>query len=294
MKFFLRYRKVFLILLPFVFLSLTRPSEAYSSTLYEQSLRMLEKNLQEALPDDFTFIVLGDSRDNDEVFKKILSYAALFKPLFILHGGDTVNTGSEKRFSHFLDIIEHAIPDVPIFVVMGNHDLTYNIKNDEGEKIFREKIAPLNYVLNMKKIDMKIIALDNSLYELTTAQLNYLEEQLTTKKKNKFVFMHVPPQTQKWQHSRCFSKGAERLMQIMGEKKVTAAFFSHLHLYAEDEIQGVKYFITGGAGAPLHDKIAFGEPTNHFIVVRIKDGNATTEVFRINDLSGEEATSPVW
>lgn len=294
MKFFLRYRSAILLVLPLIVLSLTRPSEGFSSTLYERSLQKLEKNLQEASPDDFTFIVMGDSRDNDEVFKKILSSAALFKPLFILHGGDTVNTGSEKRFSRFFDITEQTLPDVPIFVVMGNHELTYNMKNDEGKKIFRERIAPLNYVLTMKKMDMKIIALDNSLYELTTAQLKYLEEQLTTQKKNKFVFMHVPPHTEKWRHNRCFSKGAERLMQIMEEKKVTAAFFSHLHLYAEDEIRGVKYIITGGAGAPLHDKIAFGEPTYHFIVVRIKDGNVTTEVFRIHDLPSEEADSPVW
>ena len=71
-------------------------------------------------------------------------------------------------------------------------------------------------------------------------------------------------------------------MQIIAEKKVTVAFFSHLHLYAQDEIKGVKYIISGGAAAPLYTKVAFGEPVYHFIVVRVKNGKVATEVIRIH------------
>ena len=68
----------------------------------------------------------------------------------------------------------------------------------------------------------------------------------------------------------------------MAEKKVSVAFFSHLHLYSQDEIKGVKYIITGYRAAPLHTKkLLFGEHAYHFIVVRVKDGEASTEVIRI-------------
>ncbi len=281
MRISVRYSLIYLIILPVILLSLTWPSISYSSTLYDRSLRKLEKNLQTSSPDDFTFIVMGDSRDNEEVFKKILASVDKLRPLFVLHGGDTVFTGREKKFDHFLDIAETYLPDTPIFVVIGNHELTNNIKNPHGKTIFREKIGPLNYVLDIKKLGIKIVALDNSLYELTPAQLNYLEEQLTTPRKYKFVIMHIPPETQKWQHSHLFSKGTDRLKQIMAEKKVSMAFFSHLHLYAQDEVKGVKYIITGGAAAPLHSHIAFGEHFYHYIVVRVKNGKAATEVVQI-------------
>ena len=265
-----------------ILLGLAWPIAGHCSTLYERSLKKLESNLQTVSPDDFMFVVLGDSRDNDEIFKKILSEAGKLRPLFILHGGDTVFTGREKKFNHFLDIAESVLPDTPIFVVIGNHDLTNNVKSPHGKQIFQEKIGPLNYVLDLKKLGMRIVALDNSLYELTPAQLQYLEEHLTSKRKYKFVIMHIPPESQKWQHNHCFTKGADRLKQIMSEQKVSAAFFSHLHLYDQDEVKGVKYIITGGAAAPLHINIPFGEHSYHFIVVRVKDGKVATEVIRIN------------
>jgi 3',5'-cyclic-AMP phosphodiesterase len=277
-----RCRLVFLLALSIIVLGIAWPLAGYSSTLYERSLQKLERNLQTASPDDFMFVVMGDSRDNDEIFKKILTAAEKLKPLFILHGGDTVFTGREKKFNHFLDIAESALPDTPIFVVIGNHELTNNVKNPHDKQIFQEKIGPLNYALDIKRLGMRIVALDNSLYELTPTQLQYLEEQLTSRRKYKFVIMHIPPETHRWQHSRCFTKGADKLKQIVAEKKVSAAFFSHLHLYAQDEVKGVKYIITGGAAAPLHINIPFGEHSYHFIVVRVKDGTVSTEVIRIN------------
>src|SRR5271157_951094 len=142
-----RCRLIFLLALPIIVLGIAWPLAAYSSTLYERSLQKLEGNLQTATPDEFMFIVMGDSRDNDEIFKKILTAAGKLKPLFILHGGDTVFTGREKKFNHFLDIVESTLPDTPIFVVIGNHELTNNVMNPHGKQIFQEKIGPLNYAL---------------------------------------------------------------------------------------------------------------------------------------------------
>lgn len=277
-----RCRLIFPLVLVIIVLGIAGPSAGYASTLYERSLQKLEESIKTASPDDFIFVVMGDSRDNDEIFKKILTAAGKLKPLFILHGGDTVFTGREKKFNHFLDIVESTLPETPIFVVIGNHELTNNIKSPHGKQIFQEKIGPLNYALDLKKLGTRIVALDNSVYELTPIQLQYLEEQLTAKRKYKFVIMHIPPETLKWQHKHCFTKGADRLKQIMSEQKVSVAFFSHLHLYAQDEVKGVKYIITGGAAAPLYASVPFGEHSYHFIVVRVKDGKVSTEVIRIN------------
>jgi len=105
MRITIRYRLIYLIILTVILLGLAWPLTCYSSTLYERSLLKLEKNLQTMPPDDFTFIVMGDSRDNEEVFKKILHSADKLRSFFILHDGDTVFTGREKKFNHFLNIV---------------------------------------------------------------------------------------------------------------------------------------------------------------------------------------------
>ncbi len=68
----------------------------------------------------------------------------------------------------------------------------------------------------------------------------------------------------------------------MAEKELSVAFFSNLHLYSEDEIKGVEYIITGGAGAPLHEKVTFGEHNHDFVAVRVRNGKISAEVIRIH------------
>jgi 3',5'-cyclic-AMP phosphodiesterase len=263
-----------------ILFSLAWPLEGRSSTLYQQSLRKLETKIQRTSPDNYTFVVLGDSRDNEEVFKKSLTLAKSFNPLFILHDGDTVFTGTENRFNHFLGMVKEVAPDVPFFVVMGNHDLTHNIKSAEGKFLFQKKIAPLNYTLDLARLNLRVVALDNSLYRLTSEQLQYLRQQLTPGRKYNFVAMHVPPKIQRWNNNHSFSEGADGLVQILTERKVTTAFSGHIHLYDEMIVGKTKYIITAGAGAPLKNA-GYGEPVYHIVVVDVKNGSVSTKMVRI-------------
>ena len=95
---------------------------ARAATLYERSLEKLQAGIERVSPADVTFVVLGDSRDNDDVFKKTLALAKTYNPLFILHGGDYSNKGSHKETDDFLEMVNSIIPEVPFFVVMGNHE----------------------------------------------------------------------------------------------------------------------------------------------------------------------------
>ena len=94
-------------------------SACCAGTLYDRSLVILEKRLAKAAPDDFTFVVLGDSKDSDEIFRKALKLAATYNPLFILHDGDFSPTGSSTEVDHFLELVRQNIPDIPLFVVPG-------------------------------------------------------------------------------------------------------------------------------------------------------------------------------
>lgn len=258
-------------------LSFSFSSRAVAETLYERSLKQLEAKLQTACPDDFTFVVLGDSRDNDAMFRKSLLLAKSFHPLFILHNGDVVSMGTEETFHHFLGVVQNAAPETPLFVAMGNHDLTRHGKSGERKILFQKKIAPLNYTVDAVRLNLRVIVLDNALYQVTPEQLLYLQQRLTEDRTFNFVAMHVPPRIERWNNDHSFSEGAEDLVRILSEGNITRAFFGHMHVYDETVAQGIRYILTGGAGAPLRHP-GYGASVYHIVLVHVKDGVVHTKM----------------
>ncbi len=246
-------------------------------TLFDRSLQKLEART-EALGAgrEFNFVVMGDSRDNDEAFAKILALAASYKPLFILHDGDIVGNGTREEYDRFLEAVQGTVPDIPFFVVAGNHEL-----KKKGEKIFTDKIAPLDYVLDPPRTGIRIVALNNARYSLTPGQLQYLDNELSAEGKLKFVIMHIPPRTKRWNSDHCFSQGAEELTKILAVRKISMAFFGHEHLYDEDSVNGVRCIITGGAGAPLSRAAGYGDASYHIIVVNVKGSEVSARAVRL-------------
>ena len=49
----------------------------------------------------FTFIVVGDSREGDRIYKAILEKAREYDPLFIVNTGDIVSNGTLAEFAHY-------------------------------------------------------------------------------------------------------------------------------------------------------------------------------------------------
>jgi 3',5'-cyclic-AMP phosphodiesterase len=248
-------------------------ADTQAATLYERSLEKLQAGIERVSPADYTFVVLGDSRDNDGVFKKALALAKTYNPLFILHGGDYSNKGSDRETENFLAMVDGIVPEVPLFVVIGNH---------ENRKVFAERIGPFNFTLDSAALKLRVIAVDNENYILKDPELEYLNRQLATKRENTFVAMHIPPRTKRW-NLHTFSAGAAELENALAENAVTLAFYFHVHLYDRDVIKGVPSIITAGAGAPLAAFGFPGEPVYHIVVVRVKDGMVTTEMVKLNE-----------
>ena len=53
------------------------------------------------------------------------------------------DNGSDKETDHSLALVNDGVPDVPLFVVMGNH---------EKRKVFAEKIGPSNFSLDSARL----------------------------------------------------------------------------------------------------------------------------------------------
>lgn len=255
---------------------------AQSATLYELSRQKLESRLAGIQTEPYTFVVMGDSRDNDQVFIKSLLAAARYHPLFILHTGDAVHTGSEEQFLHFLAILQQTLPNMPVFVVAGNHELASPDKSDKERVLFQQLIGPLDYVLYLPRINARFIALDNSGYGLSSNQIDYLKTQLGMDHSLNFVIMHIPPQTHKWTNKRTFTHGADAFFQTISTRNVAGVFYGHFHLYDEDTLSGIRHIITAGAGAPLAH-LSFGDASYHFVVVTLSGGKISTEKVLVSE-----------
>jgi predicted phosphodiesterase len=280
-RFFCRHL-IILFLLPILFWGLADAAAVDAARLYEESLKKLEERLQRASPDDFTFVVMGDSRDNDAIFKKNLKLIKTLNPLFVLHGGDGVRHGCKEEINQFLDVVRKNSPDIPFFFVIGNHEICGKEKHTGGgKKYFEDHVAPLNYAIDLKRLNVRVVLLDNTSYALNPSQLVYLRNQLTSERRYQFVAMHIPPTTNRWSF-HTFSRGAPELIKILAENKVQTAFFSHLHFYDQDVVQGVKYIITGGGGAPLIP-MGVGSPVYHIVVVTVKNGQVTTRMVEVGN-----------
>jgi 3',5'-cyclic AMP phosphodiesterase CpdA len=268
-----RIRKVSRTVACVVLVLLFWSANAQAATLYERSVEKLQAGIERVSPADYTFVVLGDSRDNDGVFKKALALAKTYNPLFILHGGDYSNKGSDRETDNFLAMVDGIVPEVPFFVVIGNH---------ENRTVFAERIGPFNFTLDSARLKLRVIAVDNENYLLKDPELEYLNRQLAAKRKNTFVAMHIPPRTERW-NRHTFSAGAAELENVLAKNAVTLAFYFHVHLYDRDVIKGVPSIITAGAGAPLAVFGLPGEPVYHIVVVRVKDGSVTTEMVKLHE-----------
>src|SRR5512138_2616563 len=152
---------VVLILLPVV---------AEAETLFDRSLRQLTSRAAQVTADDFSFVVLGDSRGNDKIFTAVLRRAAAFKPLFILHCGDLAENGTRAELDHVLQLLERSLPGQPMFVVKGNHE--------RDMALFEEMIGPRNFSIDISRLGFKLVAVDNSRYSLAREELAYLRRQL--------------------------------------------------------------------------------------------------------------------
>ena len=237
----------------------------YAETLYQRSSALLAVKSLKADPNDYSFVVIGDSRDGEEVFKKVLRLAKQFHPLFIMHGGDYSGGGSEAETNRFLRVLKENVPNLPFFVVMGNH---------EDRPIFTRRIGPLDFTVESKRLGLTLVAVDNSDTALKRPELEYLRSRLKSAAGSVFVAMHVPPQTEQWDW-HTFSEGAGELKTILAQSRVQGAFFSHVHLFARAEYGGVPAIITGGAGAPLYTSGFPGDPVYHILVVRVQNGKAS-------------------
>jgi 3',5'-cyclic AMP phosphodiesterase CpdA len=234
----------------------------------------------------FTFVVMGDSRNNVEIAQEIYRRAAQEKPAFIIHTGDLVHNGTVDEYLHYHMPLVDQIKPAPVIPVPGNHD------GGPGHDFYGYLAIYGSDHFSFSYGDCRFVGVNNSDGDrLSDNDLQFLGLELSKQTdKLRFVFMHIPPlfveegdNGGSWFQKRYgFKSNAPELRQLMKDKGVQGVFFGHDHGFAERDIDGLHYFITGGGGAHLHPERKWLKPFYHYLVVHVTPEKTCYELVRLD------------
>ena len=226
---------------------------------------------------DFDFIALGDNRPvgagmpPTPVFKSILQDVANLGPAFVLSSGDIV-FGKDEPLSTFkteCDAIQALINVLPcpLFNAPGNHEISERKElYDEYTKRFGATFGSFRFGA-WKFIEISTEELGYS-PAIAPAELGWLNNELSSPEP-KVVFHHHPLFTRKSDAE----EGAgitnhDQVESMYRTGNVKYAFQGHDHVFNHQTHEGIEYYITGGAGAPL-DAAPEDGGYFHFLLVHV-------------------------
>jgi len=206
----------------------------------------------------FRFVVMGDNRPagggdpvtQPDAFLGMIQEINLLDPDFVVIVGDLILGGTTDTdlLNREWDAFDDAIAgfNMPVYLLPGNHDTT----NQIAENVYIERYGKLYYSFDHKGSHFVLLDSDKcgSVNNITGEQLEWLKTDLEQRKNadHIFVFLHKPLSEMK-------SNWNDVAHPILAEYGVDTVFAGHDHQYRKiGTLDGVRYVVTGGAGAPLY------------------------------------------
>ncbi len=207
-----------------------------------------------------SFAVVGDNQGRNEVWDKAIDAINAARPQFLLHCGDMVASGTSQQYDDFAARARKL--RMPLHTVLGNHDV-----KDNGRANYARLIRKDAYYSFVQK-GYRFIGLDSSSGSLDAAQIDWLRRELAMPGP-KFVFMHIPLYDPRPGRDHCFldPNQAAELHRMFSASQVLAVFSGHVHVFAQQVMDGVLYVTSGGGGALLYARPGEGG-FHHFVMVR--------------------------
>ncbi len=243
----------------------------------------------------FRFLVYGDSRSAPG------SHAAVVRALegtpsdLLIHTGDMVGTGGdEDEWQGFFRVEGPLLRDRCLFAAVGNHEL---VKADpHGDMPFLRYFAAAEadgrerpHLYGSFRWSNTRFFLLNAMDEWTGAERAWLAGELARAADERGLVHRIAVL-----HHGPFSSGPHGangrlasgdVLSILRNGRVDLVLAGHDHVYERGEGAGLKYLVSGGAGAPLYERkrqapeTQLFEAVHHFLEVAI-DGPEVDVVAR--------------
>lgn len=274
------------------------------------SLRRDEERIVDVAPNvnaDYSeFVILGDNRNGYQTFSQIIDQINAINPVFVIDNGDLVFGGEPNRYRLFYETVSKL--RVPLYTTIGNHDIREN-----GRPNYTKLFGPPFYSFNYGNNHFAFLDSSRGWAEkraIPEEQYTWLENDLKNANgKRIFVISHIPPtdprndlepnkfpevpgveETNFFQrlmdnYSLYKSKDhgfpdkaeAERFEALMTKYKVDTVFLSHIHSYFSFVKNGVRYIISGGAGAEILTKDSY----YHYLRVKVTNKENFVEMVQL-------------
>jgi predicted phosphodiesterase len=214
------------------------------------STRNFSGPIEEVVPlkdtDRFSVAILGDCRGNTEAMEKVIHHARMNSDFaFIL--GDLILHGEQKYFHFFIRELNEYQGNLPVFTVIGNHDLD----RDKKGRLFEEYFGPYHFYMMCGKT--LFIAINNVEEGVWDEELAWLDHVLYEKARDAdlvFLLMHKQPFYEHAKRHKPLSlEETSSLMQVIHHYQVAAIFAGHFHGYKNYEYEGIPVYVSGEAGA---------------------------------------------
>jgi hypothetical protein len=247
-------------------------------------------------PDHFLFVVAGDNRSTghghpmppplDEICREI----GIVHPAFVLWSGDAIegydDTPADANAEYDVFLRAAAETGVPVFSAPGNHEFG---GDPNLVSIYERRMGHLNgsfdygnshfIAVNTNPVSANGADIDQG--TISEADFAWLEADLKASQgaRNRFVFLHYylfGPADDDPKMDTGFASIAirDRLHALLLKYHVQAVFAAHNHRYWHAVKDGIDYYISGGAGAPL-DATPDEGGYLHYILFTLNGGTLT-------------------
>lgn len=206
--------------------------------------------------DAFRIVVFGDTRSNHDDHRAVVHSILPGMPQLVFHSGDLVGDGlSSALWDTFFKIEAPLIRDVPLYPVMGNHENNAQEFFDTFELPDNSPSPERYYAVRWSTLLVAMLDLYGSAYDDQSAQYAWLEKTLADAAKDpgilhRMVGLHHGPYDSGSHGSS--STVRSRLVPLFEKYGVELVFSGHDHDYERGTVNGIKYVVSGGGGAPLY------------------------------------------
>ncbi|HLV80528.1 MAG TPA: metallophosphoesterase [Chthonomonadaceae bacterium] len=241
-------------------------------------------------PDHFTFVISGDNRSTGRgvpqppTAGQIFAEIHLLRPAFVLWTGDSIY-GSEEpveeagaEYDAFLGQAARAA--TPVFCAPGNHEI---YDRSEMETLYQSRMGRLYGSFDYGHTHL--IALDTEEIGrhggIGPKQMEWLKQDLAANRqaKNIVVFMHHPLFPKDAKEGFADSANRDALHRLFVASDVRAVFCGHEHLLYHSTQDGIPYWVSGGAGAPI-DAPADEGGFQHYLLCEVNDSEISVRVLQ--------------
>ncbi len=254
----------------------------------------------------FVFLVYGDSRDRDADHASVIHAMLPEHADLVLQTGDMVSRASdEAQWRRYFAAAAPLMRSTPLYPALGNHELRGEPDALHFHRLFVLPSGSLAYASHRRRPVYYAFRYSNSLFLILDGnapndheQAAWLERKLQSAQadstlRHTFAFVHQPPYAV---GAYCGSERlVRRLVPILQRYAIRAVFAGHEHAYQHLERAGLRYFISGGGGAPLYyrsqacnfeDDMALRmfRAEHHYLRVQV-DGDSAT-LLAINKYGG--------